>query len=219
MLKEEARIALTAELGEGKFTDVDLNVVFEDLQYKAYRKNVLEKGVRADGRGQKDIRPLHAAVGVLPACTAARRSSAATRRTSPSPRSGRRRKPRTWTASPAAPRRRASSSTTTFRRSPSVKPAASALPVAAKSATARSPSVRLFPCSRRRMFPYSIRVVSEIMASNGSTSMASICGGCLSLMDAGVPIIAPVAGISCGLMTEKRPTARSQMGHDHRHSR
>ena len=51
-------------------------------------------------------------------------------------------------------------------------------------------------------FPYSIRVTSEVMASNGSTSMASICGGCLSLMDAGVPIIAPVAGISCGLMTD-----------------
>jgi polyribonucleotide nucleotidyltransferase len=55
------------------------------------------------------------------------------------------------------------------------------------------------------VFPYSIRVVSEIMASNGSTSMASVCGGCLSLMDAGVPIIAPVAGISCGLMTENGP--------------
>ena len=52
------------------------------------------------------------------------------------------------------------------------------------------------------VFPYSIRVVSELMASNGSTSMASICGGCLSLMDAGVPIIAPVAGISCGLISE-----------------
>jgi polyribonucleotide nucleotidyltransferase len=51
-------------------------------------------------------------------------------------------------------------------------------------------------------FPYSIRVTSEVMASNGSTSMASICGGCLALMDAGVPIIAPVAGISCGLMTD-----------------
>jgi polyribonucleotide nucleotidyltransferase len=51
-------------------------------------------------------------------------------------------------------------------------------------------------------FPYSIRVTSEVMASNGSTSMASVCGGCLSLMDAGVPIVAPVAGISCGLMTE-----------------
>ena len=66
MLKEEAKVALTARLGEGKFTDVDLNVVFEDLQYKAYRKNVLEKGVRADGRDAKSLRPLHAEVGVLP---------------------------------------------------------------------------------------------------------------------------------------------------------
>ena len=41
------------------------------------------------------------------------------------------------------------------------------------------------------------------MASNGSTSMASICGGCLALMDAGVPILAPVAGISAGLVTER----------------
>ncbi|MEX2045462.1 MAG: polyribonucleotide nucleotidyltransferase, partial [Opitutus sp.] len=65
-LKEEAKAALTAELGADKFTDVDLNVVFEDLQYKAYRKNVLEKGVRSDGRGQKDLRKLHAEVGVLP---------------------------------------------------------------------------------------------------------------------------------------------------------
>jgi polyribonucleotide nucleotidyltransferase len=46
-------------------------------------------------------------------------------------------------------------------------------------------------------------VVSDLMASNGSTSMASICGGCLSLMDAGVPIVAPVAGISCGPITER----------------
>ena len=52
-------------------------------------------------------------------------------------------------------------------------------------------------------FPYAIRVVSEVMSSNGSTSMASICGGCLSLMDAGVPITAPCAGISTGLVTEK----------------
>src|SRR6185369_16892203 len=66
MLKEEAKVALTAKLGEGKFTDVDLNVVFEDLQYKAYRKTVLERGVRADGRDAKSVRPLSAEVGVLP---------------------------------------------------------------------------------------------------------------------------------------------------------
>ncbi len=51
-------------------------------------------------------------------------------------------------------------------------------------------------------FPYVIRVVSEVLSSNGSTSQASICGSTLSLMDAGVPIKAPVAGISCGLITE-----------------
>lgn len=51
-------------------------------------------------------------------------------------------------------------------------------------------------------FPYTLRLVSEVLSSNGSTSQASICGSTLSLMDAGVPIKKPVAGISCGLVTE-----------------
>ncbi len=51
-------------------------------------------------------------------------------------------------------------------------------------------------------FPYAIRLVSEVLSSNGSTSQASICGSTLALMDAGVPIKEPVAGISCGLITE-----------------
>ncbi len=51
-------------------------------------------------------------------------------------------------------------------------------------------------------FPYTVRVVSEVMGSNGSSSMASACGGCLALMDAGVPLKAPVAGISVGLFTD-----------------
>ena len=54
-------------------------------------------------------------------------------------------------------------------------------------------------------FPYTIRTVSEIMSSNGSTSQASICASTLALMDAGVPIKAPVAGISCGLITDGDP--------------
>jgi polyribonucleotide nucleotidyltransferase len=52
-------------------------------------------------------------------------------------------------------------------------------------------------------FPYVVRCVSEVMSSNGSTSMASVCGATLALMDAGVPIKAPVAGISCGLVTDE----------------
>jgi polyribonucleotide nucleotidyltransferase len=51
-------------------------------------------------------------------------------------------------------------------------------------------------------FPYTIRIVSEILESNGSSSMATVCGGTLSLMDAGVPIKAPVAGIAMGLIKE-----------------
>ncbi len=51
-------------------------------------------------------------------------------------------------------------------------------------------------------FPYAIRVVSEVLSSNGSTSQGSICGSTLALMDAGVPIKAPVAGISCGLIQD-----------------
>ena len=52
-------------------------------------------------------------------------------------------------------------------------------------------------------FPYAIRCVSEVLSSNGSTSQGSICGSTLALMDAGVPIKEPVAGISCGLITKE----------------
>jgi len=59
----------------------------------------------------------------------------------------------------------------------------------------------------KTQFPYTIRVVSEIMSGNGSTSMASVCGSTLALMDAGVPILAPVAGIAMGLIVENDKTA------------
>ena len=56
---------------------------------------------------------------------------------------------------------------------------------------------------RSEEFPYAMRLVSEILSSNGSSSMASVCGSTLSLMDAGVPIHAPVAGVAMGLITDK----------------
>ncbi|HRV33875.1 MAG TPA: polyribonucleotide nucleotidyltransferase, partial [Anaerovoracaceae bacterium] len=60
-------------------------------------------------------------------------------------------------------------------------------------------------------FPYAIRVVSEILSSNGSTSQASVCGSCLALMDAGVPIKAPVAGIAMGLIERVEEDGSSKM--------
>jgi len=202
-LKEEAKAALVKELGADKFTDVDLNVVFEDLQYKAYRKNVLEKGVRADGRGQKDLRPLSASVGVLPRV----HGSAAFQR-------GDTQNIALTTLGPTKEAQEMDGLTggatsksfilhynfPSFSVGETGRFGAPGRREIGHGALAERSLVPVLP--PEDAFPYSIRVVSEIMASNGSTSMASICGGCLSLMDAGVPIIAPVAGISCGLMTQ-----------------
>lgn len=203
VLKEEAKAALTAELGADKFTDVDLNVVFEDLQYKAYRKTVLEKGVRADGRGQKDIRPLNAQVGVLPRV----HGSAMFQR-------GDTQNIALTTLGPTKEAQELDALTggaksksfilhynfPPFSVGETGRFGSPGRREIGHGALAERSLVPVLP--PEDVFPYSIRVVSEIMASNGSTSMASICGGCLSLMDAGVPIVAPVAGISCGLMTQ-----------------
>ena len=59
-------------------------------------------------------------------------------------------------------------------------------------------------------FPYAIRVVSEVLSSNGSTSMGSTCGSCLALMDAGVPITRPVAGIAMGLIERVKEDGSSE---------
>jgi polyribonucleotide nucleotidyltransferase len=206
LLKEEAKTALTAELGEGKFTDVDLNVVFEDLQYKAYRKTVLERGVRADGRNAKALRPLKSEVGVLPRV----HGSALFQRGDT----------QGLVITTLGPTKEAQDldALTGGAKSKSFILHYNFPPFSVgetgrfigpgrreigHGALAERSLVPILP--PEDVFPYSIRVVSEIMASNGSTSMASICGGCLALMDAGVPIIAPVAGISCGLMTENGP--------------
>src|SRR5207244_4554841 len=60
--------------------------------------------------------------------------------------------------------------------------------------------LRMIP--EQEKFPYTIRIVSETLESNGSSSMAAVCGGTLALMDAGVPIKSPVAGIAVGLISE-----------------
>jgi polyribonucleotide nucleotidyltransferase len=203
MLKEEAKVVLTAELGEGKFSDVDLNVVFEDLQYKAYRQTVLARGVRADGRDAKSVRPLDSQVGVLPRV----HGSAMFQR-------GDTQNIAIVTLGPTKEAQDMDGLTggatsksfilhynfPPFSVGETGRFTGPGRREIGHGALAERSLVPILP--PEDVFPYSIRVVSEIMASNGSTSMASICGGCLALMDAGVPITAPVAGISCGLMTE-----------------
>lgn len=203
LLKEEAKTALVAELGEGKFTDVDLNVVFEDLQYKAYRKTVLERGVRADGRDAKSLRPISAEVGILPRVHGSAIFQRGDTQSIVFTTLGPTKEAQDLDALTGGARSKSfilhynfppfSVGETGRFGSPGRREIG-------HGALAERSLVPVLP--PEDVFPYSIRVTSEIMASNGSTSMASICGGCLALMDAGVPIVAPVAGISCGLMTE-----------------
>lgn len=203
VLKEEAKAALTAELGADKFTDVDLNVVFEDLQYKAYRKTVLEKGVRADGRGQKDIRPLQAQVGVLPRVHGSAMFQRGDTQNIALTTLGPTKEAQDLDALTGGAKSKSfilHYNFPPFSVGETGRFTGPGRREIGHGALAERSLVPVLP--PEDVFPYSIRVVSEIMASNGSTSMASICGGCLSLMDAGVPIIAPVAGISCGLMTQ-----------------
>ncbi|OAM87992.1 polyribonucleotide nucleotidyltransferase [Termitidicoccus mucosus] len=205
-LKEECAAALLAELGEGNFADHDIGIVFEDLQYKAYRKAVLERGVRADNRDATTLREITCEVGVLPRV----HGSALFKRGDT----------QGLVITTLGPTKEAQDldALTGGAKSKSFILHYNFPPFSVgetgrfgspgrreigHGALAERSLVPVLPPEDN--FAYSIRLVSEIMASNGSTSMASICGGCLSLMDAGVPIIAPVAGISCGLMTENAP--------------
>ena len=202
---KECKTALTAELGEDKFSDVDISVVFEDLQSKAYTKTVIESGIRSDKRSAKDLRPLSSEVGVLPRV----HGSATFQR-------GDTQTIAITTLGPTKEAQRLDALTggvtsksfmLHYNFPPfSVGEAGRFIGPGRREighgALAERSIVPILP--PEDVFPYSIRIVSEIMASNGSTSMASICGGCLALMDAGVPIIAPVAGISCGLMTSTK---------------
>ena len=144
-----------------KPTDFEISQAFDYLQKKAFRISILDKKASAaDGRGIDQLRQLYRrSRPCCPASTVPPSSPAAKPRPSPSPRWLRPTKRRTWTTTPVAKTRSASSCTTTSLRSPSVKPAASVVRTAAKSATARSPSA---PSSRSSLpkedFPYAIRV-------------------------------------------------------------
>ena len=203
VIKDEAKDAVNAELGEGTCTDVDLSVVFEDLQERAYRETVLTKGERADGRKSEDLRQIDCEVGVLPRV----HGSALFQRGDT----------QGLVLTTLGPTKEAQSmdgltggaTSKSFILHYNMPPftvgeagrfGGQSRREIGHGALAERSLVPVLPAED--VFPYSIRVVSELMASNGSTSMASICGGCLSLMDAGVPIIAPVAGISCGLICE-----------------
>ena len=191
---------------DNEITASDVVAQFEALQYEVIRNNVFDKGIRADGRGLKDIRQLDCEVSVLPRTHG---SALFTRGQTQSlgivtlgtkddeqlVEGLEETSYKTFMLHYNFPS--FSVGETKPMRGPGRREIGHGA-LAKKAIKAVLPS--------KDEFPYTIRVVSEILESNGSSSMASVCSGCLALMDAGVPIKAPVAGISIGLISDEKRT-------------
>jgi len=191
-----------AEVYENKWSVKDVEVALDKLFKKKVRSDVMEKGKRVDGRKTDELRPIEIQVGVLPrthgsAVFSRGQTQALTVATLGAP------SMEQLIESPAgeeSKRYMHHYSMPPYSVGETGRVGVPSRREIGHGALAERALLSVIPSVDE--FPYTMRLVSEIMSSNGSTSMASTCGSTLALMDAGVPIKAPVAGISVGLMTE-----------------
>ncbi|QGM93697.1 polyribonucleotide nucleotidyltransferase [Methylocystis rosea] len=201
-VKAKVTAALFPEGGEAKFTKEEVGAAFKELQAKVVRWNILDTGIRIDGRDVKTVRPIVAEVGVLPRTHG---SALFTR--------GETQALVVATLGTGEDEQYVDSLEGTYKERFLLH---YNFPPYSVGETGRmgSPGRReighgklawrairpMLPAAAE--FPYTLRVVSEITESNGSSSMATVCGTSLALMDAGVPLKAPTAGIAMGLILE-----------------
>ncbi|MGE9291037.1 MAG: polyribonucleotide nucleotidyltransferase, partial [Puniceicoccales bacterium] len=202
-IKAEVAEAVKAKVGEEEFEEDQISLSFEVLQEEVYRSNILEKGKRADGRAPGDLREISAETGVLPKVHGTAIFNRGETQALVYTTLGTSKDSQDLDALTGGANAKSFYLHYNF-------PPYSVGETGRFGFTGRREIGHGNLAERSLLpiipseddFPYAIRIVSEIMGSNGSTSMASICGGCLSLMDAGVPVSAMVAGISAGLVTE-----------------
>jgi polyribonucleotide nucleotidyltransferase len=200
-LKDEVEKAVLEKFAEA--TPFEISQAFDYLQKKAFRVSILDKTVRCDGRGLDDVRKLTAEVGLLPRSHGSALFSRgetqalclATLATTEEAQDldG-------YTGGETTKSFILHYNFPPFSVGETGRTGSPGRREIGHGALAERSIAPIVP--NQQDFPYAIRVSSEIMESNGSTSMASVCAGCLALMDAGVPIKKPVAGISSGLVTE-----------------
>ena len=168
------------------------------------RGRILTEGVRIDGRGLADIRPLDAEVQVIPRVHgSAIFQRGETQILGVTTLNMLKMEQQIDSLSPGHARS-ATCTTTTSRPTRPVRPAASGQPKRREIGHGFLAERALVPVlPSREEFPYAIRQVSEALGSNGSTSMGSVCASTLSLLNAGVPLRAPVAGIAMGLVSDE----------------
>ncbi len=205
-LREAAVDAVFEHVGDLEVTDEQLEAqaknAFRALEKLLIRRRVVNDGVRIDGRGPKDIRQLSADVGVLPRAHGSGLFQRGETQVLNILTLGMAREAqRIDTIDPDTEKRYIhhynfppfSTGETGFMRGPKRREIG-------HGALAERAVLPVVP--NEEAFPYALRLVSEVLSSNGSTSMASVCASTLALMDAGVPIHAPVAGIAMGLIAE-----------------
>jgi polyribonucleotide nucleotidyltransferase len=205
-VKEEALLQLAAEFPE-KVKDIQNEL--DEIEYRVMRKQVLEKGERVDGRDLDTIRPISIEVGVLPRT----HGSALFQR-------GETQALASATLGTSDDEQRLDSidvlgeTTKSFMLHYNFPPYSTGEVKMIRGTSRRE--IGHGALAERALqpllphyedFPYTLRVVSEILESNGSSSMATVCAGSLALMDAGVPMKAPCAGVAMGLVMEGEKVA------------
>ncbi len=205
-IRDERMKALTDELmahlgEEGEGRDAEIDEIFYKIQKEIVRKWLIEDHKRVDGRGIDEIRPLSARVGILPRTHGSGLFSRGQTQVLTVATLGAVSESQTIDGIDEETSKRYMHhynfpSYSVGETKPSRGPGRREIGHGALAERALKPVI-----PSEEEFPYSIRLVSEVLSSNGSTSQGSVCGSTLALMDAGVPIKAPVAGISCGLIT------------------
>ncbi|HEY4414150.1 MAG TPA: polyribonucleotide nucleotidyltransferase [Verrucomicrobiae bacterium] len=201
-IKNEVGEKLIAQFGAEKVTQFVINDAFYYIQKEAVRSLILDSGKRLDGRAFDVVRPISSEVGVLPrshgsAIFARGETQALTLATLGT--GDDLQEFDSYTGGATEKKFLLHYNFPNFSVGETGRITGPGRREIGHGALAERSIEPMIPTAN---YPYTIRVVSEIMESNGSTSMASVCGGTLALMDAGVPMIRPVAGISVGICTE-----------------
>lgn len=193
--------------GEDDARKAQVKKIFHNVEYSEVRRMILAKKTRADGRGLADIRPITCEAGILPRTHG---SALFTR--------GETQALAVVTLGTSDDEQRIDALEGEYFRAFMLHYNFPPFSVG-EAKPLRSPGRRevghgklaeralVSVIPSKEEFPYTIRVVSDVLESNGSSSMATICGGTLALMDAGVPVKAPVAGIAMGLILEDNQVA------------
>ena len=200
-LKEEVRAAIIAKHPEA--TSFDISQAFDYLQKRAFRVSILDRQQRCDGRALKELRPLSSETNLLPRTHGSALFQRGETQALALVTLGTMDEGQTIDAYGGGETNKRfllHYNFPPFSVGETGRFGGQSRREVGHGALAERSVLPVIPSQAE--FPYSIRVTSEVMESNGSTSMASVCGGVLALMDAGVPLKRPVAGISVGLVSE-----------------